>query len=135
MRIAIQERPRIGLRTLWLPLLLGPFLWALTEVVLYPVSAQACYTGFIPSAQAPAAVGVHWFSGIWVIVAIILAALVTLLAIRSWRTVRGESASDDDAVAIRVRFMALAGLIVSVVFLYALVMHGIGVALIARPCG
>jgi hypothetical protein len=134
MMVAIRERQWFGSSTLWLPLLLGPFLWALTEVVLYPVSAQECYTGFIPAAQPPAATGTRLFGGIWVIVAIVLSALATLLAIRSWRSVRGES-TDDDAVVIRVRFMALAGVIVSAVFLYANVMYGIGVALVAAPCG
>ena len=134
MMMALRERPRVGLGTLWLPILLGPFLWAITEVVLYPVSAQGCYAGFVPPVVPLAESGAQWFSGIWVIVAIVLTALATLLALRSWSAVRGEEASGD-AVAVRVRFMALAGLIVSVVFLYAIVMYGVGVALVGVPCG
>lgn len=121
-------------RTLWLPILLGPFLWALTEVVLYPLSAQGCYVGFIPSSVPPAETGERWFGGIWVVVAIVLTALALMVAIRSWRSIGAEDGGGD-AVAVRVRFMALAGLIISGVFLYAIVMYGIGVALTGVPCG
>ena len=134
MMMAVHERPRIGLGALWLPILLGPFLWGLTEVVLYPVSAQGCYTGLMAPAVPPAAAGAHWFNGIWVSVAVVLSVLAMLLAIRSWSVVRGEDSSGD-AVAIRVRFMALAGLIVSVVFLYAIAMYGVGIVLVGAPCG
>lgn len=134
MMTAVRERQRIGLGSLWLPLLLGPFLWGLTEVVLYPVSAQGCYTGFMPPAESPPATGAQWFNLIWVIAAIVLAALAILLAMRSWNRVRAEN-GNGGAVRVRVRFMALAGLIVSVVFLYAIVMYGIGVVLVGAPCG
>src|SRR4051794_38472556 len=100
MTTATRERPRIALGILWLPILLGPFLWGLTEVVMYPVSAQGCYTGFIPSPMPPAAASERSLGVVWVVVAIVLTALALLLAIRSWRTIRAGSGRGDASDAI-----------------------------------
>lgn len=131
---AVRKDDRVGLVELWLPLFAGPVLWSLSEIVLYPVSAQGCFTGLIPSAVAPDATGARWFNGIWVIVSIMLAALALLLAVKSFRKAR-EGNSASDAVVVRVRFMSYAGLIVSAVFLYAIVINGLGIALSGSPCG
>jgi hypothetical protein len=45
----------------------------------------------------------------------------------------GDGAADG--VLVRVRFMSYAGLIVSAVFLYAIVINGLGIALSGLPCG
>jgi hypothetical protein len=131
---AVRKDERVGLAELWIPLFAGPILWSLSEIVLYPVSAQGCFTGLLPTAVAPDATGARWFDGIWVIASIVLAALAVLLALRSFRRAR-EGNGATDAVLVRVRFMSYAGLIVSAVFLYALVINGLGIALSGSPCG
>ena len=131
---AVREGERVGLAELWIPIFAGPVLWSLSEIVLYPVSAQGCFTGMIPSAVAPDAAGARWFNGIWVMVSIVLAALAVLLAVRSFHKAR-EGNGGADAVLVRVRFMSYAGLIVSAVFLYAIVINGLGIALSGSPCG
>ncbi|HET7549815.1 MAG TPA: hypothetical protein VFK04_00910 [Gemmatimonadaceae bacterium] len=131
---AVRKDERVGLAELWIPLFAGPILWSLSEIVLYPVSAQGCFTGLLPTAVVPDATGARWFDGIWVIASIVLAALAVLLALRSFRRAR-EGNGATDAVLVRVRFMSYAGLIVSAVFLYALVINGLGIALSGSPCG
>jgi hypothetical protein len=131
---AVQHGDRVSPVELWIPLFAGPVLWSLSEIVLYPVSAQGCFTGMIPPAVAPDAAGARWFNGIWVMVSIALAALALLLAVRSFRKAN-EGNGAADAVLVRVRFMSYAGLIVSAVFLYAIVINGLGIALSGSPCG
>jgi hypothetical protein len=130
----VRKDDRVGLVGLWIPLFAGPVLWSLSEIVLYPVSAQGCFTGFLHPAVAPDATGARWFDGIWVMVSVVLAALALLLALRSFRRAR-EGNGATDAVLVRVRFMSYAGLIVSAVFLYAIVINGLGIALSGSPCG
>lgn len=132
--IAVRREPSVGLAALWLPIFAGPVLWSLTEIVLYPISAQGCYTGLLPSPVAPDATGARWFGGIWVIASVVLAVLALLVAIRSFRRARAGGA-DADAVLVRVRFMSYAGVIVSAVFLFAIVINGLGIALSGSPCG
>lgn len=132
--IAARRDEPVGLLALWFPLFAGPVLWSLTEVVLYPVSAQGCYTGFLPPVVPPEAAGARWFGGIWVLASIVLAALSVAIAVRSLRKSR-EANGNAGAVLVRVRFMAYAGLIVSAVFLFAIVINGVGIALSWLPCG
>ncbi|HET7622510.1 MAG TPA: hypothetical protein VFK39_11465 [Gemmatimonadaceae bacterium] len=132
--IAARRDEPVGLVALWIPLFAGPVLWSLSEVVLYPVSAQGCYTGFLPPAVPPEATGARWFGGIWVIASVLLVALSVVIAVRSFRKSR-EGNGNADAVLVRVRFMAYAGLIVSAVFLFAIVLNGLGIALSWSPCG
>lgn len=132
--IATRRDERVSLVALWIPLFAGPVLWSLTEIVLYPVSAQGCFTGIVRSTVASDATGARWFGGIWVLASILLAVLAVLLAVRTFRQAR-EWDGGADAVVVRERFMAYAGLIVSAVFLYAIVINGLGIALSGLPCG
>lgn len=132
--IAVRTEERVGMAALWIPIFAGPVLWSLSEIVLYPVSAQGCYTGLIPTPAAPEASAARLFGAIWVIASVVLAALALVLAVRNFRTVHGGNGAAD-AVLVRVRFMSYAGLIVSAVFLYAIVLDGLGIALSGSPCG
>lgn len=125
---------RVGLTALWIPILAGPVLWSLSEIVLYPVAAQSCYTGFLPAPVPPGAAGARWFGAIWMVASIVLAALVVVLAVRSFRKAHEDDAQID-AVLVRVRFMSYAGLIVSAVFLFATLINGLAIALSGSPCG
>lgn len=132
--IAPRRDARVGLAKLWLPIFVGPLLWSLSEIVLYPISAQGCYTGSPPVRVASDATVARWFGAIWVIASVVLAALALVLAMRSFREARAGD-GDADAELVRVRFMSYAGLIVSAVFLYAIVINGLGIALSGSPCG
>jgi hypothetical protein len=132
--VAVSSETRVGLIALWIPILAGPVLWSLHDLVLYPVSAQACFTGLVAPAASSDAAGARWFDVIWIVASMVLAVLALLLAVRSFRKVR-ERRRQADAVLVRVRFMSYAGLIVSAVFLYAIVINGLGIALSWLPCG
>jgi len=130
----VRSSGRVRLVALWVPLLAGPVLWSLTVLVLYPVSAQGCFTGFLPPTVPPDASGARWFGAIWVIVCSVLAVISLVLAVISFRKSRRANGTPD-AVLARVRFMAYAGVIVSAVFLFAIVINGLGIALSRSPCG
>jgi hypothetical protein len=65
---------------------------------------------------------------------VVLAALALALAVRSFHEAR-TGTGEADAEVVRVRFMSYAGFIVSAVFLYAIVINGLGIALSGSPCG
>lgn len=130
----MRKDERVGLVALWIPILAGPLLWSLHDIVLYPVSSMGCFTGSVPPPVAPAAPGARLFDGIWIVASIVLAVAALLLAVKSFRKLH-SGGGPADAVLVRERFMSYAGLIVSAVFLYAIVINGVGVALSWLPCG
>ena len=111
--------------SLWFGLFGGPVAWSLQLLINYPLAAHFCYPKNLPLA-APT------YDGMWV-TAVVVNGLMILLtlgagatAIISWRTSRDNIVGPHDALLEdgtgRVRFMAYAGMLVSGLFLFALIM-------------
>jgi hypothetical protein len=131
------RRDRASLAALWFGLFGAPLAWSVQELVNTPVVGHACYpkTEPLPSPSFHATVG--FALGVSVVTALVaLAALLT--AASTWRSVRrghqGEHAALLEVGEGRTRFMALAGILLGVVFLLGIVMHAVPL-FILPPCG
>ncbi|HEY5086153.1 MAG TPA: hypothetical protein VII66_02230 [Gemmatimonadaceae bacterium] len=110
---------------LWFGLFGGPAAWSLQLLINYTVTAHFCYPKDLPLA-APT------YGGMWTIAVVVngLMILLTLVAgataVVGWRTSRDEMIGTHDALLEdgtgRIRFMAYAGMLVSGLFLLALIM-------------
>ena len=112
-------------RWLWFALFGGPAAWSVQLLVNYPLAAHSCYPGSVPLTTPT-------FGGLWTaLVAVNVLMLLTTLAagttaIVIWRRARDRTASSHDPVLEdaggRVRFMAYSGMLVSGLFLLAVLM-------------
>jgi len=110
--------------------------WGLQTEVGETLAAQACY----PHRRALPAPQWSWLMpalNAMSIVALLVGIAGVWVAWRSWRIARGarpdSAASVSDTTAGRTRFLAMAGLILSVLFLVGLVTAGLAVLLVS-PC-
>lgn len=137
----VRELP--GLGRLWWGVAASPIAWVLTELVGYPMVARSCE----PAAGAG---GVHGFAHprVWMVgLTILLAAVAASGLWAAWMNVRATSRSAADAPSPRARmvtgdrsapwgrarFMAIAGVFVSSIFLAGTVMYGVP-SLIVNVC-
>ena len=107
---------------LWTGLFGGPLLWSVQTLANYAVVAHGCF----PTAEPRSTPS---FAGMWggaLAVSVVAAAgtaAATLLALRSWRATRDEKAGRAgsllDTADGRTRFMAITGLLLSGLFLLA----------------
>ena len=131
------RRHLASLAVLWFGFFGAPLAWSVQELVNTPVVAHACYPRTEPL-RSPLFPGASAFA-VAVSVVTALAALAALLtALRTWRTVRRGHEHEESALLEvgegRTRFMALAGILLGVVFLLGIVMHTIPI-LMLPPCG
>lgn len=131
------HRDRVSLWILWFGIFGAPAMWSVQELVAYSLTAHACYPQDAPR-TIPSLQGV-WGVALLVTVLAILGALAAgYAALHSWRRVRAEVEGGEHHLLEvgegRTRFMALSGILLSVAFLYAIVMHGIGL-LVVPMCG
>jgi hypothetical protein len=133
----IEERPvrSVSLGALWFGLLAGPLAWMVQELVGYGLAAQACGAeGPRPIPLAPAlGVAELIVSG----AAVFLAGTGLVTALLAWRRVARHRSDGDEAPDIgdeRSAFMALAGMITGLFFLFGVLMNAVGYFLIP-PCG
>jgi hypothetical protein len=140
------ERGRAGPTALWFGLFGAPVAWAIQTLVNLPLAAHACFPALEPL-STPVVAGVRGMVFGVSLVAIIVAALATAVAWRSWSRTRqehqassGSGARHDQSTAAletgegRTRFMALAGVMMSVTFLFVSAAH-LATLFIVRPCG
>lgn len=135
------ERLPVESRRLWAGLLLAPGAWLVAEMAGYYMASRSCELGApglpLGSFAAPRVAHV-------VLVMLMLVAAVTglTLAVGSWRALYGgraphEEREREDRTAPpelgRARFMALAGVLVSVLFTGGLVLFGIS-AFVVNAC-
>ena len=127
----------VSLPRLWFGLFGAPAAWALQLIANYAIVAHACYPATVPLAH-PVIASAHGLA-IAISFACLLVAVSALLAARgSVRQTsdvgRSTPADTRDARPGRTHFMAVAGLIVSVLFTFAVLMSSL--PLFARPaCG
>jgi hypothetical protein len=135
MRIKQRSDRSVSLGALWFGLLAGPLAWMVQELVGYGLAAQACGAeGPRPIPLAPAfGVGELIVSG----AAVFLAAAGLVTAVLAWRRadrLRAEGDQAPDVSHERSAFMARAGVITGLFFLFGVLMNAAGYFLIP-PCG
>ena len=112
-------------RWIWFAIFGGPAAWSTQLLVNYPLAAHFCYPRDVPLSEPT-------FSGLWtVLIAVnVLMLLVTLgagaTAISTWRAERDRTKGSHDPVLESgpglVRFLAYAGVLVSGLFLIAIIL-------------
>jgi hypothetical protein len=122
---------------LWFGLFGAPAAWSVQLMANYALTAHGCFPGSEPRATP-------YFGGLSTLVLVISAAALAVAAAaggaawRSWRTTRAEHPGGHEHLletgAGRTRFMALAGLLLSGLFLLGVVMAAIPLFLVP-PCG
>jgi len=120
-----------SLPRLWFGIFGAPAGWAVQLIVDYAIVAHACYPARVPLADPVigAARGISFG-----VACVCLAVAVLALWTASRSVLAATHSASEGASAGRVRFMATAGLIVSVLFTFAIVMAAL--PLITRSaCG
>lgn len=130
-------RGAIALGALWFGLFGAPLAWSLQLLLGYALVAHSCFPATDPR-MTPASGGLWTVVLIAGVVAAVVAAAAAVTAWRSWRLTRYEHHGDDhvllEAEEGRTRFMALAGMLLSAIFLFGIVMNALPLFLVS-PCG
>jgi hypothetical protein len=121
---------------LWFGLFGAPVAWSLQLLSSYALVAHGCYPAAVPRAM-PIVAGLRTVVLGGGGVALLIALVAGGIAWRSWGAMRGEPHGANEGMLKtgedRTRFMALAGILLSAVFLLGIVMNAIPVVLL-RPC-
>ena len=127
----------VTLGALWFGLFGAPVAWSLQLLFNYALVSHSCFPATDPRS-------VPTLGGLWtvVLVASVVAAAIALAAAatawRSWRLTREEHHGDEgallDAGEGRTRFMVAAGMLLSAIFLFGIVMNALPLLLV-QPCG
>jgi hypothetical protein len=127
----------VTLAALWFGLFGAPVAWSLQLLASYALVAHGCYPDAEPMTMPviPALRTLVLGTGV---AALAVALLAAGSAWRSWRATEHEHKSEPEGLleagAGRTRFMALAGMLVSAVFVLGIVMNVVPLLLL-RPCG
>lgn len=131
------HRHRVLRWALWFGLLGAPMAWSLQELVNVSLAGHACYPHDVPLAMPlwPVLGNVAgWVDAVAVIVCI----AAGLVAWTSWRRSRNEGPGDAHQLLGggdgRTRFMAMAGIMTSVLFLIGTALAALNLVAVA-PCG
>jgi hypothetical protein len=119
------RRGTVALPTLWFGIFGAPIAWALQLIVNYSLVAHYCYPSHAPL-RVPRVGGVRGAAIVVSVIVVVIALLALATAIRSWGGIRhGHEAEHRQLAEVReerARFMAHAGILLSVVFLFATLM-------------
>jgi hypothetical protein len=128
---------RVALAALWFGLFGAPTIWSIQLMLNYSLVAHACYPASEPL-SAPVFGGLRGTVIAASVVALAVALGAAATAWRSWRATRQEHRGGEEALLEvgegRTRFMALAGLLVSGLFILGVIMNAIPLFII-QPCG
>jgi hypothetical protein len=137
-------RGRVALWALWFGLFGGPVAWSVQTLVNFPVAAHGCFPRLEPLASPIS--GVRGVAFAVSVLALLVCLAAAAVAWRTWTRTReehqagsGRGASDGAGTALletgegRTRFMALAGVLASVMFLIVSAAHT-AVVLLVPPC-
>ena len=140
------ERGSASLAALWFGLLGGPAAWSILTLVNLPLASHACFPRLYPLA-APVTGGLRGMAAAVGIAAIAVCVAALVVSWGAWRRTRGEHqqgsgrgrAHDPGSALLetgegRTRFMALAGVLTSILFLLASAAHLAAIFLVS-PCG
>lgn len=141
------ERHRVTPVALWFGLLGAPAAWSAQTLANLSISSHACFPRMTPL-EAPATGALRGILFVVCIAAIIVGVAALAAATRGWRLTRqehqsvaGKGSQHDQGTALaetgegRTRFMAAAGVLTSLTFLFVSVAQTAVVFLIAPPCG
>ena len=107
--------------SLWAGILAGPFAWFLQMQVSYALVPWACATGHLVVLHLTTLGGM------------LIAAAGALIAWREWRRVGSEWPKGAGGPQMRSRFMAVLGLLISILFFLVILAQGIP-SFILNPC-
>jgi hypothetical protein len=128
---------RVALAALWFGLFGAPVIWSIQLMLNYALVAHACYPASEPL-SAPVFGGLRTTVLATSAVALVIALAAGATAWQSWRATRQEHRGGEEALLEvgegRTRFMALAGMLVSGLFLLGVIMNSIPL-FIMQPCG
>lgn len=131
------HRGRVSLWSSWFGLLAAPHAWGLQLLVNSAITGYACYPHDVPL-DSPLWAGVRTTLAVVEALAVALALAGGWTAWRNWRRTRQEKPGSGqrlmEAGDGRTRFMAMSGMMVSVLFLVAIVFSWIQFAVLPG-CG
>ena len=124
------RRGMVSLTTLWFGIFGAPAAWALELITGYSLIAHYCYPRDVPLNTSP--YGALRVTGMIVCIVLVLVGIAALFtSIHSWRETRhGHDAEHHELLEVgegRVRFMAFGGVLLSTMFLFALIMSALPV--------
>lgn len=124
------RRGIVSLPTLWFGIFGAPAAWAVELITGYSLIAHYCYPRDVPLNTSP--YGALRVTGMIVCIVLVLVGIAALVtAVRSWRETRhGHDAEHHELLEVgegRVRFMAFGGILLSTMFLFALIMSALPV--------
>lgn len=127
--------PRAGvvpLPRLWFGIFAGPAAWALQTIIDYALVAHFCYPDDSP-VSAPAFGGARGVALLVSLLMLVVVLLSLMTAYRSWSATRhGHDNEHHELLEVgegRARFMAFSGVLVSIVFLFAVIMNALPLAM------
>jgi hypothetical protein len=133
-RTSVRSDAQVSLPALWLGLFGAPLAWSIQELVSYSIVAHACY----PSSEPKLMIAMPWLSIVGLIVSgvtLVLGGLTASVAHKSWKRSGGAAGGERghllDHGEGRIRFMALSGVVLSVLFLFSMVLNT--VTLLLQP--
>jgi hypothetical protein len=133
----VPARHTASLAALWFGLFAAPAVWSVQLLVLYPLVAHSCFPREHPLAM-PVIRSLSTATGLVTAVALAVALLAGLVALRSWRAAQPERESPElhllETGEGRSRFMAFGGVVLSGLFLFGILMNAVPLLLLG-PCG
>jgi len=131
MSAATHPAPRrgiVGTGVLWFGIFGAPAAWALQTIVDYSLVSHFCFPDALPR-RTPTFDALRGTAIAVSIIAVVVTLLAMATALRSWRATRhGHDAEHHELLEVgegRARFMAFAGVLLSVVFLFAVLMNAV----------
>lgn len=141
------ERHRVSPLALWFGLAGAPAAWSVQTLIDLPMSSHACFPSLFPL-QVPATGALRGLLFVVGVGAIIVSVAALVTAARSWQRTReehqsgaGKGSRHGHGTALaetgegRTRFMAAAGVLTSLTFLFVSVANTAVVFLVIPPCG
>jgi len=130
-------RDLVSLGALWFGLAGAPAAWSFQLTIQYALAAHACYPHRTPHAT-PLGHSLAPVITITTVLAVVIAIAAYGTALHAWRVTRDEVTPSSHAALLevgegRTRFMAYAGMLASLLFLFGIVLNAIA-SVLAGAC-